>query len=69
VTNIDLENIIRFEINWDFYEKHLLLPEESLYNPSVIEEAEADVQLWMKFMERVRLSISNIFEISLIKIS
>jgi len=66
VTNIDLKDIIYFRINLDFYEKHLLLPkdvEESLHNPSIIQEAETDVQLWMKFMERVRFSTSNIFEI------
>jgi len=56
VTKIDLENVICFQINWDLYQKCLALPEnikESVRKPDVIAAAEADVQIWMKLMERV----------------
>ncbi|XP_026831330.1 dynein heavy chain 8, axonemal [Ooceraea biroi] len=55
MTKIDLENVICFQINWDLYQKCLALLEnikESLHKPSVIEAVEADVQIWMKLMER-----------------
>lgn len=57
MTKIDLENVICFQTNWDLYQKCLALPEtmkESLRKPNVIEAVEADVQIWMKLMERVR---------------
>lgn len=57
VTKIDLENIMRFQVNWDFYQKNLMQPEniiENIHNPDVIIAAEANVQMWMKTMERVR---------------
>ncbi|XP_067209496.1 dynein axonemal heavy chain 8 [Linepithema humile] len=55
MTKIDLESIICFHINWDLYQKYLAHPEtirKSLRKPDVIEAAEADVQIWMKLMER-----------------
>lgn len=57
VTKIDLENIMRFQVNWDFYQKYLAQPEnirENIHNADVIIAAETDVQIWMKTMERVR---------------
>lgn len=57
VTKVDLENVMYFQVNLDLYQKCLALPEnikESARNPDVIAAAEADVQLWMKIMERVR---------------
>lgn len=56
MTKIDLGSIICFHINWDLYQKHLAQPEtikESLRKPDVIEAVEANVQIWMKLMERV----------------
>lgn len=56
VMNIDLENVICFQINWDLYQKCLALPEnirESIHKPDVIAATEADVRIWMKLMERV----------------
>lgn len=58
MTKIDLENVICFQINWDLYHKRLALPEnirENIRKPDVIAAAEADVRIWMKLMERVRL--------------
>ncbi|XP_018342058.1 PREDICTED: dynein heavy chain 8, axonemal [Trachymyrmex septentrionalis] len=55
MTKIDLKNVICFQINWDLYQKYLLLPEnfrESIRNPDVITAVEADVRIWMKLMER-----------------
>lgn len=64
MTKVDLENVMCFQINMDLYQKCLALPEnikESLRKPDVIAPVEADVQIWMKIMERVRfLSIANI---------
>lgn len=55
-TKIDLENITWFQINWDFYQKYLALPEnisENIRKPNIIEAAEIDVKIWEKLMERV----------------
>lgn len=56
VTKIDLENIMRFQINWDLYQRYLMQPEnirENIHNMDIITAAEIDVQMWMKTMERV----------------
>ncbi|EFN74803.1 Dynein heavy chain 8, axonemal [Camponotus floridanus] len=55
MTKIDLKNIICFQINWDLYQKYLVLPEnikENIHKQNVIEAAEADVKIWKKLMER-----------------
>ncbi|EFN77895.1 Dynein heavy chain 8, axonemal [Harpegnathos saltator] len=55
MTKIDLENIMLFQVNWDLYQKYFMQPEnirESILNSNVIVAAEADVQMWMKTMER-----------------
>ncbi|XP_018374249.1 PREDICTED: dynein heavy chain 8, axonemal [Trachymyrmex cornetzi] len=55
MTKIDLKNVICFQINWDLYQKYLALPEnfrESIRKPDVTAAVEADVQIWMKLMER-----------------
>ncbi|XP_014480405.1 PREDICTED: dynein heavy chain 8, axonemal [Dinoponera quadriceps] len=55
MTKIDLENIMRFRVNLDLYQKYLMKPEnmtESIHNPDVVRAAETDIQMWMKTMER-----------------
>lgn len=61
VTKIDLENIMSFQVDWDLYHKYLMQPEnivENSHNLDVIIATEANVQMWMKTMERVRLLLT-----------
>ncbi|OAD58895.1 Dynein heavy chain 8, axonemal [Eufriesea mexicana] len=55
MTKIDLENTIKFYIDWNVYNRYLESLEnnkKSISNPEAIHAIENNVRLWMKSMER-----------------
>ncbi|KAI4504021.1 hypothetical protein M0802_000492 [Mischocyttarus mexicanus] len=53
--NIDLQGIVRFEINWDLYNNYLTTLENvklNAKNRNIVEIGENNVRIWMKIMER-----------------
>ncbi|KAI4493643.1 hypothetical protein M0804_001819 [Polistes exclamans] len=53
--NIDLQGIVRFEINWDLYNKYLTTLKDiklNAKNRDVVEIGENNVRIWMKIIER-----------------
>ncbi|XP_076166225.1 dynein heavy chain 8, axonemal kl-3 [Ptiloglossa arizonensis] len=54
-TTIDLENTVKFELDWDVYNKYVALPEnnaKSIIDPIAIVAIENVVRIWMKSIER-----------------
>ncbi|XP_043247781.1 dynein axonemal heavy chain 8 [Colletes gigas] len=52
---IDLENTIKFEIDWDIYNKYLTLPMDNMESDTnllAIDAIENNVRIWMKSIER-----------------
>ncbi|KAG7190763.1 hypothetical protein KM043_006835 [Ampulex compressa] len=55
MTKLDLESIVRFDIDWDFYKRQFSQPGSLVNNArnrEIVETVENHVRLWMKLMER-----------------
>nr|XP_012153549.1 PREDICTED: dynein heavy chain 8, axonemal-like [Megachile rotundata] len=56
LTKLDLDSTIKFDTDWELYDKYLAQSEtaKSIKDPEIIRAIENNVKIWMKSMERVK---------------